>query len=98
MARPRSTEAAALLRLEIRRLPPEEQTELQRLRMTALELALPEDAFWMFLPESVGGMISRRRQAVRLWPCTAARLRKRSRRTRVASQAALAYVIPPQAF
>jgi len=71
-----------LLRLEVRRLPPEEQTELHRLRLTALELAIPEDSVWMFLPEHLRVMIRRWREAVRPRLCTAARLRKRSRQTR----------------
>lgn len=94
MANPRSAEAVALLRLEIRRLPPEEQVELHRLRMTASELAIPEDALWMFLPEHLRVMIPARREAVRPRLCTAARLRKRSRRVRVAARRSFAVRIP----
>lgn len=79
MNRPRSAEAAALLRLEIRRLPPEEQAEMQRLRTTALEMAIPVDALWMFLPRSSVPAIPSRREPLRLQRCTAARLRIRSR-------------------
>ncbi len=76
MANSRSAEAAALLRLEIHRLPPEEQAELRGLRMTALEMGIPEHALWMFLP----GCERPVRRAVRLRRCDAARLRMRSRR------------------
>lgn len=93
--RPRSREAAALLRLEIRRLPPEEQAEMQRLRMTALEMAIPEDALWMFLPESSRPAIPVRHDAFRFRRCTAARLRIRSRVGRRPAWRARALPIPP---
>lgn len=79
MSDPRSREAAALLRLEIRRFPPEVQTEMQRLRMTALEMALPDDALWMFLPVTNEPAFPVRREASRFRRCTAGRLRIRAR-------------------
>jgi hypothetical protein len=98
MAIPRSAEAAALLRLELLRLPAEGQTELQRLRMTALEMAIPLAALWMFLPESVRPAAPAPRQVIQHRRCPAARLRIRSRRARRASQRALAHRIPPRGF
>jgi hypothetical protein len=98
MTKPRSAEAAALLRLEIRRLPPEEQTELQRLRMTALEMAIPEEALWMFLPENVRPAIAEPQQTVRRRRCPAARLPIRSRRALRASRRALAHPSPLRGF
>jgi hypothetical protein len=80
MPRPRSAQASALLRLEIHRLSPEAQAEMQRLRMTALEMAIPVDSLWMFLPESSVPSIPVRREPSRLQRCMAARLRIRSRR------------------
>lgn len=77
--KPGTPEAAALLRLEIRRLPPAEQSEMQRLRMTALEMALPEDVLWMFLLTTSEPALPVRREAFRFRRCTAARLRIRSR-------------------
>jgi hypothetical protein len=98
MTKPQSAEAAALLRLEIFRLPPEEQTELQRLRMTALEMAIPVDTLWMFLPESMRPAVPAPRQAAHLRRCPAARLRIRSRRARRASPRTLAHRIPARGF
>jgi hypothetical protein len=94
MAEPRSKEAAALLRLEIHRLSPEAQAEMQRLRMTALEMAIPVDALWMFLPESSVPVIPVRREPSRLQRCTAARLRIRSRRAMRASRRVRTLPIP----
>lgn len=59
---------------------------MQRLRMTALEMAIPVDALWMFLPESSVPAIPVRRGPSRLKRCTAARLRIRSRRAMRASR------------
>lgn len=70
-----------MLRLEIRRLPPEEQAEMHRLRMTALEMEIPEKALWMFLPESGDPAILVLREPIRL-QLRRPRLRICSRRSR----------------
>lgn len=48
--RPGAREAVALVRLAIVKLPPEERLQLQQLRETALELGIPEETLWMFIP------------------------------------------------
>jgi hypothetical protein len=96
MPESRSAETAALLRAEIRRLPLDDQTEMQRLRLTALEMALPLDALLMFLPESSTAVPVRRVQLrLRLLRCTG-RLRICSRRVRRWSRRAHALPIPPR--
>lgn len=49
MPMPRDVEARSMLRREIRLLPLDVQAELRRLRETALEMRLPEDAVWTLL-------------------------------------------------
>ena len=52
---------------------------MQRLHMTALEMAIPEDALWMFLPATSEPSLPVQRELFRLRRCTAARLRIRAR-------------------
>jgi hypothetical protein len=61
---------------------------MQRLRMTALEMAIPEDALWMFLPGTNEPALHVRCEAFQFPQCTAAHLRIRSRGERRATRRA----------
>lgn len=77
MPTPQEREGRGMLRLEIRRLPPEVQAELHRLRATALEMRIPEDALWTLLAAAMQVPATARHDPRRIRRVPAPRFRTR---------------------